>query len=68
MQLGFVYQNNENMIHYSSTINGNSFLFFLSLSFTHFAMIHKKHTCLLSVQMGTATLKHGKTDTFESIY
>jgi hypothetical protein len=42
----------------------NLFLFFLS----HFTMIHKKHTCLLSVQMGTATLKHGKTDTFESIY
>jgi hypothetical protein len=41
---------------------------FLSLSFSHFTMIHKKRTCLLSVQMGTDISNYGKVDTFESIY
>jgi hypothetical protein len=38
---------------------------FLSLSFTHFTMIHKKRTCLLSLKIGTDSSNYGKTDTFE---
>jgi hypothetical protein len=37
-------------------------------SFTHFTMIHKKRTCLLSANIGTDLSNYGKTDTFESIY
>jgi hypothetical protein len=33
--LTFVYQNNQNMIFYSSTIKGSFFYLFLALSFTH---------------------------------
>jgi CHASE1-domain containing sensor protein len=40
--LTFVYQNNENMIYYSSTIKGSLFIFFsLFLSLTLFTMIYK---------------------------
>jgi hypothetical protein len=39
----FVYQNNENLIYYSSTIKGSLFIFFsLFLSLTLFTMINKK--------------------------
>jgi hypothetical protein len=63
-----VYQNNENMINYSSTIKGDLVSLFLSLSFTHFTMIHKKRTCLLSAKIGTDISNYGNTDTFGSIY
>jgi hypothetical protein len=69
MQGGFISQNNEKMIHYSSTIKGNLFIFFfflsLFLSFTHFTMIHKKRTCLLSARIGIDGSNYGKTDTFD---
>jgi hypothetical protein len=65
----FVCQNNENMIDCLSTIKGNLvYLFFLSLSFTHFTMIHKKRTCILSAKIGTDSSNYGKMDTFESTY
>jgi hypothetical protein len=73
----FVYQNNQNMIYYLSTIKGNLFIFFsLFLSLTLFTMIYKKHTSLLSAKFGTDSSSHGKTnssnygktDTFESTY
>jgi hypothetical protein len=65
----FVYQNNENLIYYSSTIKGSLFLFFsLFLSLTLFTMIYKKHTSLLSAKIETDSLNYGKLDTFESIY
>jgi hypothetical protein len=65
----FISQNNEKMIHYSSTIKGSLFIFFsLFLSFTYFTIIHKKRTCLRSVQMGTDSSNYGKMDTFESIH
>jgi hypothetical protein len=41
---------------------------FLSLSFTYFTMINKKHTSLLSDKIGTDGSNYGKTDTFESIH
>jgi hypothetical protein len=62
----FVYQNNENMIHYLRTIKG--YLVYLSLSISlssiRFTMINKKQASLLSVKMGTATLKHGNIVNF----
>jgi hypothetical protein len=69
----FVYQNNENLIYYLSTIKGSLFIFFslflsFSLSFTHVTMIHKKRTSLLSAKIGTDSLNYGQTDTFESIH
>jgi hypothetical protein len=69
----FVYQNNENLIYYLSTIKGSLFIFlsfylFLFLSFTHSTMIHKKRTCLLSAKIGTDGSNYGKLDTFESIH
>jgi hypothetical protein len=61
----FVYQNNENMIYYLSTIKGKACLFFFfSLSFTHFTMISKKRTSRRSVKMGTDSSNYGKIDTF----
>jgi hypothetical protein len=66
MQPGFFSQNNENMIHYLSTIKGSLFIFF-SLSFTHFTMNYKKRTCLLSANIGTDGSNYGKIATFESI-
>jgi hypothetical protein len=56
------------IIHYLSTIKGSLFIFFLSLSFTHFTMTHKKRTCLLSAKIGTDSSSYGKTDTFASTY
>jgi hypothetical protein len=62
------------MIHYLWVIKGDLVYFSLSLSlslslsFSHFTMIYKKRTSLLSVQMGTDTSFYGKIDTFESIY
>jgi hypothetical protein len=41
---------------------------FLSLSFTHFTIIHKKRTSLLSGKIGTDSSNYGKMDTFESTY
>jgi hypothetical protein len=70
MQRDFIfsllYQNNEKMIHYSSTIKGNLVYLSLSLSlsFTHFTVIHKKRTCLLSAKIGTDSSNYGKMDTF----
>jgi hypothetical protein len=60
-----VYQNNENMIYYLSTIKGSLFVFFsLFLSLTHFTMIYKKHTSLLSAKTGTDSSNYGKMDIF----
>jgi hypothetical protein len=55
------------LIHCFCTIKTGDLLS-LSLSFTHFIMIHKKHTSLLLFKIGKDILKQGKTDTFESIY
>jgi amino acid permease len=60
----FVYQNNENMVYYSSTIKGDLVSLSLSLSFTHFTMINKKRTSLLSAKIGTDISNYGKMDTF----
>jgi hypothetical protein len=61
----FVYENNQNMIYYSSTIKENLFIFFsLFLSLTIFAMIYKKHTSLLSAKIGADSSNYGKIDTF----
>jgi hypothetical protein len=65
----FVYQNNENMIHCLWVDKKGVFAsLFLSLSFTHFTMIHKKRTSLLSAKIGTDSSNYGKIDTFEIIY
>jgi hypothetical protein len=62
----FVYQNNENMIHCLWVIKKGELFIFFSLSFSHFTMIYKKRTSLLTVKMKTDTSNHGK-DTFRSI-
>jgi hypothetical protein len=54
-------------IHYLSTIKGSLFIFSLSLSFTHFTMINKKHASLLSAKIGTDSSNYGKIDTCVSI-
>jgi hypothetical protein len=56
------------MIYYLNIIKGNLVYLFLSLSFTHFTMIHKKRTSLLSANIGTDFSNYGKIDTFESIH
>jgi hypothetical protein len=58
----------EDMIHYLWVIKGDLLYLFLSLSFTHFSMIHKKRTCRLSAKIGTDRSNYGKMDTFETIY
>jgi hypothetical protein len=58
------------MIYYLCTIKRDLvYLFlFLSLSFTHFTMTHKKRTSLLSAKVGTDNSNYDKMDTFETIY
>jgi hypothetical protein len=54
------------MVHYLSTIKGNLVYLSLSLSLSlsHFTMIYKKRTCLLSAKIGTDGSNYGKMDTF----
>jgi hypothetical protein len=65
----FAYQNNEDMIHYLCAIKKRELVYlFLSLSFTHFTMIDKKHTSLLLAKIGTDISNYGTIVTFESLY
>jgi hypothetical protein len=64
----FVYQNHQDMIHYSSIIKDAFVYLFLSLFFTHFTMIYKKRTSPLLVKMAPVISRYGKTDLFETTY